>query len=474
MKTMLCKSDRGPCVVTVPDHCEEGDLLTVVGGAIIKQKGFNWEYPNEGEGQVYHYVAQQHFRGQSSHGDIRIEGGPDNRLYGMTLLDQIANQIEVPVVTVGQAKRLLSAHGDDYWKIEWTEGNIKAGSNDTGKIGVTPKENSPREWLNVEGSTKFPPNWPQTVIEWWEKWDEETRQELEDMGWTLERAKAIESGEEVWSDRPDEAPVGGTEDFPGVFIIVDQGEAEYGALKPWYAEVYLWSDQGILEGKYAFRMVTQKEANPPEEDERQGFYAIMMQPEDQLPYVVSDDVEKDWVPPEGWSAIPVRWRKNIPEKYRYWTEDTASERTTIRNKFVEEEDVRKVLRNTVQDKDQGKVTILKTDDEEQVVYGVLMRPYPYIDRQKEYARPEAVQHAAWKAMRNRAQISLSHRKSVSKWKAYLCESYIAPLDFELEGKQVKKGDWVIGVKIDDDEIWADTKAGKYTGFSIGGWADRLL
>lgn len=53
-------------------------------------------------------------------------------------------------------------------------------------------------------------------------------------------------------------------------------------------------------------------------------------------------------------------------------------------------------------------------------------------------------------------------------KIALVESYMAPVDFELNGRMVTKGTWVMTVKVFDDEIWSLVKAGRITGFSIGG------
>jgi len=50
------------------------------------------------------------------------------------------------------------------------------------------------------------------------------------------------------------------------------------------------------------------------------------------------------------------------------------------------------------------------------------------------------------------------------------ESYLAPADFELDGVQVRKGTWLMGLKILDLGLWADIKNGSLTGLSMGGSA----
>jgi len=46
------------------------------------------------------------------------------------------------------------------------------------------------------------------------------------------------------------------------------------------------------------------------------------------------------------------------------------------------------------------------------------------------------------------------------------ESYIMPIDAEIEGTQIKKGTWVAVVKADDDFIWNGIKDGTFDGLSI--------
>ena len=54
------------------------------------------------------------------------------------------------------------------------------------------------------------------------------------------------------------------------------------------------------------------------------------------------------------------------------------------------------------------------------------------------------------------------------------ECYQSPLDFVLSGESVKTGDWLMTVKVLDDEIWEKVEKGELRGFSIGGRAKRIL
>jgi hypothetical protein len=55
-------------------------------------------------------------------------------------------------------------------------------------------------------------------------------------------------------------------------------------------------------------------------------------------------------------------------------------------------------------------------------------------------------------------------------KMAVVETFIAPVEFDMNGRNIKKGTWVMTMKVFDDEVWALVKTGKITGFSIGGRA----
>jgi DNA adenine methylase len=54
----------------------------------------------------------------------------------------------------------------------------------------------------------------------------------------------------------------------------------------------------------------------------------------------------------------------------------------------------------------------------------------------------------------------------------ILESYVAPAAFALDGTQVRKGTWLLAVRVLDDALWGQIKAGELSGFSIGGSAVR--
>lgn len=50
------------------------------------------------------------------------------------------------------------------------------------------------------------------------------------------------------------------------------------------------------------------------------------------------------------------------------------------------------------------------------------------------------------------------------------ESYVAPVEFQLGERMVKKGTWLATLQIHDDEIWEGVKSDDFNGLSIGAMA----
>lgn len=125
------------------------------------------------------------------------------------------------------------------------------------------------------------------------------------------------------------------------------------------------------------------------------------------------------------------------------------------------------------------VEILKAgSDDERYVLGFVLRK-DTVDKQKDIYDAKAIRGAMTTFMVNGHTQGIFHREAAGK-RTLLIENYQAPADFTIsKGEtsrgtdvQVKAGDWLQGWLIPDDGLWAAVKAGKLTGFSIGGWAKR--
>lgn len=102
----------------------------------------------------------------------------------------------------------------------------------------------------------------------------------------------------------------------------------------------------------------------------------------------------------------------------------------------------------------------------QILYGIVYEP-DFVDSQDDFASAEEIEKSAHNFLAKSRKIKVQHDEVA---KASVVESYIAPVDFSIGGNPVRKGSWVLVVKVNDADLWAEIKSGKYTGLSMGGTA----
>jgi site-specific DNA-adenine methylase len=110
-------------------------------------------------------------------------------------------------------------------------------------------------------------------------------------------------------------------------------------------------------------------------------------------------------------------------------------------------------------------------DDERFVLGVVLEP-EVVDAQGDIYSAEEVRQAAHRFMEEFGGLGLMHRFRVNG-DVKILESYLAPSDFEFGDTKVRKGTWLLAVRIIEDELWERVKDGQLTGFSIGGSARRV-
>lgn len=105
--------------------------------------------------------------------------------------------------------------------------------------------------------------------------------------------------------------------------------------------------------------------------------------------------------------------------------------------------------------------------DEHIVYGIVYEP-DTIDAQGDKANADEIKKAAYGFMESVQTFKVMHKGN--KVKVKILENYIAPVDFTIEKKEVKKGSWVLVTRILDKKLWKEIKAGKLTGYSMAGYA----
>lgn len=110
-------------------------------------------------------------------------------------------------------------------------------------------------------------------------------------------------------------------------------------------------------------------------------------------------------------------------------------------------------------------------DDERYVFGVVLEPEA-MDSQRDIYSADEVRKAAHKFMEEFGGLGLQHQLRVNG-KVKVLESFLAPTDFTAGGVNVRKGTWLLAVRVLDDDLWGLVKSGRLTGFSIGGSARRM-
>lgn len=108
--------------------------------------------------------------------------------------------------------------------------------------------------------------------------------------------------------------------------------------------------------------------------------------------------------------------------------------------------------------------------EERLITGVVLTP-EVVDAQGDIMDANVIKDAAHRFLsqyNKTTKMGLMHRDFKPRFS--LVESYLAPCELTLNGYSVKMGSWIMVVKVHEDSIWTQIKAGKLTGFSIGGKA----
>ncbi len=279
---------------------------------------------------------------------------------------------------------------------------------------------------------------------------------------------------------------GATENFPGVFLIVDKGEVEIGADKQDFREYFF--NGKVIKGRIIFRRLDGQTSEKVEKHlggvavcgamvkaetlpveggapaNETSAYWLVSQPEDQTPYVLSAGaVESGWLPPVGVSALPKSIRDSVPEALTFWSNADNKSREEKRKELMEHLNVGDATATTK--KLSKRFAIVKSDDAKMVVTGIVYEP-DVVDGQGDYADADAIEKAAYDFMED-GWLSLMHERKLGNDEARLVESYVAPVAFKLGDTPVRKGTWIQSWKL-SKTLWDKVKGGEYTGFSLEG------
>lgn len=115
----------------------------------------------------------------------------------------------------------------------------------------------------------------------------------------------------------------------------------------------------------------------------------------------------------------------------------------------------------------AKTKIIKLDKAKHIVCGVVLEPET-VDLQGHIISAEVIEEAANDYMINSRVTGFRHIKELD---AVIVQSYVADCDLWLDSENIKKGSWLVKMKIFNEEVWKGIEDGIYNSFSIGGFGD---
>jgi hypothetical protein len=109
-----------------------------------------------------------------------------------------------------------------------------------------------------------------------------------------------------------------------------------------------------------------------------------------------------------------------------------------------------------------------TDQTEQRIFtSVVLRPEVFDSHDHIYSA-DVVMNACYDFNEHCLNSSvLEHFIEMNKSDVAVVESFISYSDYEIDGKEVKKGDWVMSVRVHNDQVWELCKSGTFKAFSVG-------
>lgn len=399
------------------DELFDLDIYTDI--SLMKQDPLMFYPKKEGKRPA---VIQLHFRGKSTHGDFRFDIGDE--LIGWTAFWQLAGKLK-DINTVEEGRKVISgftmADGNEFLKPILAPKGLQ----------FTPKKPEPKDWIAVEGT--------------------------------------VDPGE-----------VGATAEQEGVFIILENPKdlrVEWGMQKSHFHEYFLTNGKHI-NGTLFLRLLssrgTERAGGSP--TYWRGFIS-----KSYLPSVIHKRaVETGDMPPDGISAMPVSLMAQTPKEFKYW-EHAGKKAKEVRDalvesKFFTEENIQLVKgeykRVEVKKSDdiiEIYAPICKVDKEARMVYGIVLEPN-VVDAQGDIVSEDEITKACHYFMEETQKIGYQHEDFKKKFR--IMECYIAPGDFNFHGQDVRKGTWLLAVRVLDDDVWKEVKKGEITGFSIGGVGTR--
>ncbi len=115
------------------------------------------------------------------------------------------------------------------------------------------------------------------------------------------------------------------------------------------------------------------------------------------------------------------------------------------------------------------IKILNTSAPQGLFYGVVYSPGE-VDTQGDFTSADEIEKAAHDFLPN-AVMNIHHSQDLQD--VQVVESYIAPVDFNIDGQTIRKGSWVLVTRVLNEALKDAILKGEITGYSLEGTAARM-
>ncbi len=161
----------------------------------------------------------------------------------------------------------------------------------------------------------------------------------------------------------------------------------------------------------------------------------------------------------------------IEQVFKKVLSELKSLKSDVVGKREEVEKIEEILVEVEKSEVIYEVPIVKADKKLQVGYAPVLIP-GWTDSQGDSITSEQIQKSAHDYMTESRQADLQHKKVLSKKDAHPVESWLLQKDEKFGNEVYPAGTWMVGMKVDNPDIWDKIEKGEITGFSIRGWGKR--
>lgn len=114
---------------------------------------------------------------------------------------------------------------------------------------------------------------------------------------------------------------------------------------------------------------------------------------------------------------------------------------------------------------------IKKSEEKRMVYGIVY-PVNKVDSQGDYSTAPEIEKAAYDFMKDLRVQNVDTGHNFDKAGAFVAESWLIKANDSLF-PEAPMGSWAVGIRVEDDALWARVMKGEFRGLSMAGFGERV-